>query len=118
LIELPGVPAEFVAVALSSRGWLHYTRNNFPGFLADTEAGLSKNSSMDFAVFNLGLALLACGRDDDAFAAYQRAVEAFPQSIDDHGLKDLVEAQKSWLSEERAKPVIQLLESFNKQLAI
>lgn len=49
-----------------------------------------------------------------ALDAYRQAGEAFPKSIDNLGLEDLVEAQKSWLSAERDAPVIRLLESLKK----
>jgi tetratricopeptide (TPR) repeat protein len=112
--QLPGAPVEQVARAHGNRGWTHYGRKAYPEFLADTEAALSKQRGLDFAAFNLGLALLACGRDADAVAAYRRAGETFPEAIAPCGLNDLAEAQKSWLGADRAEPVIQLLRSLEK----
>ena len=117
LIELTEAPVELVAIASANRGWCQYEQNNFKEFLVDTKAALNKNHSLDYASFNLGLALLACKRDNDALIAYQQACEKFPQSIEKLGLEDLIEAQKTWLSQERAEPVIQLLKSFNKEPA-
>lgn len=118
VIELPEAPVERVAKALANRGWSHYEQNNFSDFLTDTEAVLTKNPSMDYAAFNLGLALLACGRDNDALNAYQKACEKYPESIEKLGMEDLIEAQKTWLSQERAEPVIKLLKSFNQEPAL
>ncbi len=112
--QLPAAPVEQVARAFSGRGWVNYGRGDFVAFLADTEAALGKQASLHFAAFNLGLALLACGRDAEAMDAYRRAAEQFPQVIDAHGLPDLEEAKKKWLTDERAKPVIQLLQSLKK----
>lgn len=112
--HLPGATDVQVAKALSNRGWVYYQQHDYPRFLADTDAALSKDQKLEASAFNLGLALLACGHDARALDAYRRAGEAFPQSIDNLGLEDLAEAQKSWLSAERAAPVIRLLESLKK----
>jgi tetratricopeptide (TPR) repeat protein len=109
--QLPGAPVDQVARALGARGWVNYTRNAHAAFLADTESALKKQPTLDFAAFNLGLALLACGRDADALDAYMQAAKNFPQAIETLGLVDLEEAGKKWLTEERAQPVIQLLQS-------
>jgi hypothetical protein len=50
--------------------------------------------------------LLACGRGAEALVAYRKTAERFPKAIEMNGLIDLAEAQKSWLAEDRAKPVI------------
>jgi|GEM_PF-1425257 len=115
VIELPGAPDEEVAIALGGRGWGKYKANEFDGFLADTEAALQKDPSLSFAAFNLGLALLALGRDEEAMTAYRRAGEQFPEAIDEDGMSDLNEARKTWLSEERARAVIDLLAQFKKK---
>jgi tetratricopeptide (TPR) repeat protein len=112
--QLPDAPVGQVAQALGARGWVRYQMNDLADFLADTEAALSKERTLDFAAFNLGLALLALGRDEDALAAYRAAGEQFPAVIETLGLADLEEAGKKWLTNERAQPVIQLLESFKK----
>jgi tetratricopeptide (TPR) repeat protein len=70
---------------------------------------------LSFAAFNLGLALLALGRDEEAMTAYRRAGEQFPEAIDEDGMSDLNEARKTWLSEERARAVIDLLAQFKKK---
>lgn len=113
--QLSGAPVEQVANALGNRGWSNYQKNDFAGFLADTEAALSKESTLEFAAFNLGLALLAAGRDADALAAYRAAGERFPESVEKLALEDLREATKKWLTIERAEPVIQLLKSFQEK---
>jgi tetratricopeptide (TPR) repeat protein len=112
--HLPNAPVDQVAQALTNRGWAYYTRGNYPAFLADTDSALSKQPASDVAAFNLGLAFLACGRDADALAAYRRAGEQFPEKIETYALADLAEAQKTWLTEERARPVTQLLLSLKK----
>jgi tetratricopeptide (TPR) repeat protein len=112
--QLPNAPAEQVATALTNRGWLHYCKDNFSAFLADTEAAINKVPSDDVAAFNLGLALLAAGRDKEAIQAYRSAAERFPQVIDDNGLADLNEAARKWLTQERALPAIELLRSLKK----
>jgi tetratricopeptide (TPR) repeat protein len=109
--QLPDAPVAQVARALANRGWENYKRNAYSAFLADTESALHKNPELDYAAFNLGLALLVVGRDAEALVAYRRAAERFPNRIETDGLYDLAEAQKSWLTEDRAKPVIQLLRS-------
>jgi len=117
VIELPEAPVEQVAKALACRGWLYYEQNKFSNFLADTEAALIKDPPLDYAAFNLGLALLACGQDNDALIAYKNACEKYPHSIEKLGLNDLLEAQKTWLAKERAEPFIQLLKSFDQEPA-
>ena len=107
-----------VARALGNRGWIRYLRGDHAAFLADTTAAVEKAPRVDFVAFNLGLALLACDRDAEALAAYRRAREQFPETKVDLALGDLEEARKRWLSEERAKPVIQLLGSLGEQVAI
>jgi hypothetical protein len=61
------------------------------------------------------LALLANGRDADALEAYRRAGESFAEQIESLGLFDLNEAQRKWLSRERAQPVIELLNSLRSE---
>ncbi|PYK25996.1 MAG: hypothetical protein DME59_08815 [Verrucomicrobia bacterium] len=112
--QLPGAPAEQVAMALGGRGWTNYLRGDYSAFLADTEVAVNKLPSLDSVAFNLGLALLAGGRDAEALQAYRDAGARFPQSIDVNGLADLDEARKKWLGDERAQPVIQLLQSLKK----
>ena len=107
--QLPGAPVKTVAWALANRGWCNYKRNAYSAFLADTEAALRSYPDLDVAAFNLGLALLACGRDAEALAAYKRAGERFPEAIKTFGLPVLANARKSWLTEDRAEPVMHLL---------
>jgi tetratricopeptide (TPR) repeat protein len=118
VLELPDAPIDLVAKALAGRGWTHYEQNHFPEFLADTEAALAKEPAMDFARFNLGLALLTAGRDADALTAYRAAAESFPESIENYGLADLRAASGKWLTPERAQPAIQLLESLKKETPV
>lgn len=106
---LPGAPAEWIAKALAARGWIYYEQNDFLHFLSDTETSLQKDPSLDFAAFNKGLALLALRRDVDALATYRMAKEQFPSKVDTLGIPDLEDAQKNWLSPERAKPILDLL---------
>ena len=106
--QLPGAPVEHVATGLAARGWLQYRRNAYNAFLTDTEAALSKVPALSSAMFNLGLALLACGRDNDALAAHERAATLFPDRIEE-GLVDLADAQKTWLTGDRARPNIAFL---------
>jgi tetratricopeptide (TPR) repeat protein len=112
--QLPGAPVSNVAEALTNRGWMRYLKDDFSAFLADTEAALNKLPSLDFAAFNLGLALLAVRRDAEALQAYRHAGERFRESIDALGLGDLEDAKKKWLGEQRAQTAIQLLHSLRK----
>jgi tetratricopeptide (TPR) repeat protein len=112
--QLPGAPVEQIARAMANRGWIHYQGRNFSAFLADTEKALTRSPDLDFAQFNLGLGMLACGRDADALEAYRRAGEQHPHSIQRLGLVDLAEAQKTWLTPERAEPVVRLLQGLRK----
>jgi tetratricopeptide (TPR) repeat protein len=112
--QLRDAPVEQVARALAGRAWAKYERGDSAGFLADTESALHKQPTLDFARFNLGVALLAAGRDAEALAVYKEAGERFPESIETLGLEDLREANQSWLSDERVRPVFQLLESLKK----
>ena len=105
-----GVPANMIAEVFANRGWLYYMQNNFHSFLHDTETCLQK-FPLDFAMYNLGLALLANERDAEAFAAYRRAAKQYPKSINELGLKALRDATNKWLAPERATPCIELLES-------
>lgn len=109
--DLPGASAEMVARAFGARGWKMYEQNKFLEFLVDSEAALRKFNNLDFVAFNFGLALLAVGRDADAIAAYLQAAERFPTKIEEFGLTDLRNAEGKWLSPERAKPIIELLQS-------
>ena len=114
VIELPGAPVDQVALALANRGFANYQRKAYSASLADTQAALSKYPALDFAAFNLGLALLACGRDAEALVAYRRAADRFPSAVETHGLPDLAKAQEDWLTKDRAEPVIQLLRSLKR----
>lgn len=107
----PGLPLETVADALAKRGWLHYQQKNFEQFFEDTQAALRSNDQLDFVAFNYGLALLANGRDGEAMDAYKHAALKFQTGIAEIGLADLAEAQKTWLSEERADPIVHMLRS-------
>jgi tetratricopeptide (TPR) repeat protein len=113
----PAAPAEQTARAHGNRGWVYYQRKQYPAFLKETEAALAKQPALDNATFNLGLALLANNRDDEALAAYKRAKETFPNAIETHGITDILEAQKTWLTPERAEPIVRLLQP-NKSSAI
>ena len=112
--QLPGASVEQVAKALGNRAWTKYRQKAYSAFLADTEAALERDPALDSAAFNLGLALLACGRDEDALAAYREAAKRFPSVIETYGLSDLAEAQKDWLTNDRAEPVLRLLRSLQK----
>ena len=81
----------------------------FPGLFSDPENAIKKLPALDFAGFNLGLALLSCGREAEALAAYERASRQFPDKIEALALTDLEQAKGKWLSPERAQPVVQLL---------
>jgi tetratricopeptide (TPR) repeat protein len=109
VIDLPGAPPEQMAQARANRGWASYLAGQHEAFLADTQAAIDAMPTLDSAAFNLGLALLACGRDADALEAYGRAGRQFPGRIDELGLADLDDARRTWLSEERGAPVIELL---------
>ena len=107
--QLPGAPVEQVAKALANRAWQHYKNKSFSLFLRDTEAALEKDPDLDYAAINLGLALLACGRDEAAFTAYRRAAAKFPESAGSLALPDLAEAENRWLSKERASSAREVL---------
>jgi tetratricopeptide (TPR) repeat protein len=108
---LAGAPVERVAKALGNRGWCFYQQGKFAEFLSDSEEALRRFEDLAFVSFNLGLALLSVGRDVDAMAAYQKAAEKYPKEIEEHGLSDLKNAEEKWLSPQRAKPIIELLQS-------
>jgi tetratricopeptide (TPR) repeat protein len=94
---------------LANRGWQHYLQKANRLFLLDTDAALQKRADLPYAAFNLGLALLACGRNEEAAAAYTQTARAFPESVRSLALPDLVEAESSWLSQERAAAIRDLL---------
>ena len=66
------------------------------------------------AAYNLGLALLANGRDEEAIAAYCKAITKKSEPFNKKALEDLRDAVTKWLTPERAKPCIEVLESFGK----
>ncbi len=105
---LPGAPMDWVATALSNRGWAHYERGEFEAALRDTERSLALDGSQS-AAFNLGLLLLANGRDEEALAAYETAISSYPDAIDNHCLAEVEKATNSWLPPERAMPVLAML---------
>jgi hypothetical protein len=82
---------------------------------ADTQAALAQFPALAHAAFNLGLALMASSRDVEALAAYERAATLSPSEIEKLGLLDLADAQKTWLSAERAAPVVHLLQARQAQ---
>jgi len=111
LIEtLPGAPVQHVATAYVCRSRLFYEGGDFDRFLADAQAGFEKNA-IDVAWFNLGLALLANGRDVEALDVYRTASEKHPTKVHELGVNDLEKAAERWLSADRARPVVQLLRS-------
>lgn len=113
--QVQGAPAEQVARAFASRGWAHYLRGEYSAFLADTQSAVAKFPALAHAAFNLGLALMASNRDSEALAAYERAAAQAPLEIEKLGLLDLADAQKTWLSAERAAPIVQLLKGRQTQ---
>lgn len=115
--QLPEAPVKQLAQALSNRGWVRYQANDFVNFLRDTEAALDKQDR-EVAAFNLGLALLTMGRDDEALSAYRTAAAKFPNKIP-LVLLDLKEASQKWLTAERARPILQLFEAVpDKPIAV
>ena len=109
-----GASKERIADALAARGWLYYAHEDARRFLDDTEAALRLAPRLESAMYNLGLALLAVGRDADAVLAYRHAAEKPPQAIETTGLRDLTQAANAWLQQERAAPFIKLLKSSKK----
>jgi len=105
LIEMVGAPVEQVALAFLNRGRVRYEKKGFQNFLSDTQAAWSKDPTIPEAGFNLGLTLLACGRDEDALSLYRHAASRFPESTDSLGISDLTEAENTWLTTERALPI-------------
>ena len=112
--SLPGVSDERKSDALDCRGWAFYTQDNFPNFLRDIENALQKYPLAHHAMYHLGLAFLANGRDAEAFDAYTRAAKEHPSFAESYGLIGLRDAVGRWLTPERAKPCIDLLESVKK----
>ena len=113
--NLPGVLDEGIANALSCRGWMFYSQNIFPKFLQDIEAALQKQPLADYAAYHLGLALLANGKDAEALLKYKYAAQQYPDQLEEFGLKNLRDAIGDWLDSERAKPFLEILESFKQQ---
>jgi tetratricopeptide (TPR) repeat protein len=114
LIDLKDAPNGDAATAFTNRGWVRYQQGQNDVFLSDTQAAINKDTNNGSAAFNLGLALLACNRDAEARVAYRQAAERFPQGIDHGGMASLAEAQKTWLSPERTRPILDLLQSLAK----
>jgi tetratricopeptide (TPR) repeat protein len=108
--QLPGAPVEVIATALAYRAWCYYVRNDYTRFRLDTKAALERSDNLDFAAYNLGLALLANHEDESAEMAYRAAATKWPGRIE-MGLFDLKEAASDWLDQPRAKKFIALLES-------
>ena len=106
---LPDAPTPQVAAAYTNRGWHFYEGGDLVRFLADTQASVAKGPGREAAAFNLGLALLANGRDGEALDAYRQAAERYPTLIRRLGLTDLTRATDEWLSVERARPVVEML---------
>jgi tetratricopeptide (TPR) repeat protein len=111
VIELRGAPLEDVVNTLIHRGRAYYERELYSDYLRDVEAALQRDPALGEPSFNLGLALLACDRDEEALAAYERALARFPDSATTLVISEIIEAQKTWLSTERAAPILSLLES-------
>jgi len=117
-------PAGLRDEALLRRGWIHYLKGDFPEFLRDTESALNGLSARYIeyifpeytqdAGYNLGLALLANGRDEEAIAAYSKAITKKYEPFNEKALDDLRNAVTKWLTPERAKPCIEVLESFRR----
>jgi hypothetical protein len=99
-----------VVRAQAWRGWQSYLNGDFGAFLVDTQAAQATKAFLPVVSFNLGLALLANGKDAEAIAAYRGAGTQFPRSIEELGLRNLHDASKTWLKGERAAPVIELLQ--------
>ena len=102
------MPIQLVAHAWADRGWNSYRLGQFEDFISDTEKALEIQPKLGGAPFNLGLGLLAKGRDAEALDRYRKAVLEFPKDIA-AARKDVEEAVGKWLTPERAKPVLEIL---------
>ncbi len=111
VIHLPGAPPDEVAGALNCRGELRYAGGDRLAFLADLEASVRLVAS-PASLSNLGLAHCFAGNDDDALDAYRRFMET-SHSAEDLGSARaaLTAATASWLTAERAAPILARLES-------
>jgi tetratricopeptide (TPR) repeat protein len=107
--DLSGAPPDKVANAFINRGWIHYRARRFETFLLDTEKALAIQPKLGIAAFNRCLAFLALGRDLEALEHYRKAVVEFPKDIQ-VARKDIEEAIGKWLTPERAKPVLEILD--------
>ena len=114
MIDLPAAPVDQVALALGNRGWSNYQRGLYSEFLVDTQAALEKAPNMPYLAFNRGLALLASDRDSEALEAYRDSVRKFPSDAEELGAVDVIHAQKTWLSPDRAEAILQVLRSAAK----
>ena len=109
VIAMSDAPDTRRASALNNRGWMRYTEGDYTAFERDIRAAMEADPSLSGAKFNYGLALLALNRDAEALEAYGRAAAETIEGIDEV-INDLHVARASWLSEERAAPVLTLLE--------
>ncbi len=117
LIGLEGAPAEQVGKALGNLGWLYYEMREPVKSLESTKKALYL-IELDYVRFNLGLILLANSRDGEAMEAYRLASERYPERIEELGMVDLREAMEDWLSEERAAPIIEMLEALKGEKGV
>ncbi len=106
--NLPLAPLEQIATARGNRGWLAYEKKDFEKFKQDSQAALQLQPQLGYIAFNLALAHLALGQDDEALKLYQQAIQQFPADIR-VARNDIEQAVRDWLPQIRAQPILNLL---------
>ena len=106
--DLPGAPVDQIATSMGNRAWLSYLKRDYESFYQESVRALQVQPQLGYVAFNIGLALLALGRDREAEEQYRQAASKFPADLAT-ARHDLEQAQKDWLTTDRAQPVLAIL---------
>jgi tetratricopeptide (TPR) repeat protein len=94
VVQMAECPAKQRAIALGGRGWMHFISGRFEEAIGDERQSISLSPDNWAAHANLAIALLALGKTEESFAAYEAAFALADSKNLDEMATDLREANE------------------------